>query len=171
MLAGIAESEADVSFTDPNGNTTEASASIDPFVLGFGKYLGATTALDLVVITADAGGSNSTNVAVDFTHIGNLNENWQYGADVGVIFADQDNRAYNLRFSLYPNRDLAFGFGYTQTDDDEGFSTESSSLTGFASWFLNETTVVRAQISSGDGEALGSEIDTDSFGIGVTFRF
>lgn len=171
VLAGIAESEADFSFTDPGGNTTEASGSADAYFAGFGKYLGATTALDLVVANTEIGGSSNANVAVSFSHIGELNENWQYGADLGIGFADDDNRAYNARFSLYPNRDLAFGFGYTRTDDDNGFGSESSSVTGFASWFVNETTVVRADLSSGDGDALGSEIDTDSFGIGISMRF
>ncbi len=171
VVAAIAESEADLSFTDPSGNTTEASGEADAYLAGFGKYLGDTTALDIVVANTEAGGSNNVNVRVSFSHIGDLNENWQYGADIGVGFADDDNRAYNARLSLYPNRDVAFGFGYTRTDDDNGFSSEGSSLSGFASWFLSETTVVRAQLSSGDGDALGSEIDTDSFGIGITMRF
>ncbi len=170
VLAGIAESSADVSFTDPGGNTSEASGEADAYFAGFGKYLGATTSLDLVVANAEAGGSDSTNVALDLTHIGQLNESWQYGVDVGVGFAP-DDRLYDLRFSLYPNRDVAFGFGYRTTDDDDDFGGESSSMSAFASWFLNETTVIRADLSSGDGEAPGTEIDTDGFGIGITMRF
>ena len=171
ILAGIAEAEADISITDPGGGTIEASASSDAYVLGFGKYLGSTTALDIIIADAELGGSSNVNVAVSLSHIGQLNDGWQYGADVGVGFADSDNRAYNAQFSLYPNRDLAFGLGYTKTEDDDFFSSESDSLSGFASWFVNETTVIRANFSSGDGDAFGSEIDTDGFGIGVSVRF
>ncbi len=170
-LAGIATSQADVSFTDSLGGTAEASAEADAYFVGFGKYLGDTTTLDVVVADADVDGSNNTNFAVDFSHIGEWNENWQYGADLGVAFDDDDNRLYNLRLSLYPNRDVAFGFGYSRTDTDDDFGGDSSSLSGFASWFVNETTVVIAEVSSGDGDAPGAEIDTDGFGIGVAVRF
>ena len=171
VIAGIAKSQADVSITDPGGGTTQISADGEIYLAGFGKYLGSTTALDIVVADAGVDGSSSPNVAASFTHIGDLGENWQFGTDLGIAFADNDTRAYNAQLSLYPNRDLAFGFGYTRTEDDGGFGGESSSVSAFASWFLSETTVVRAELSSGDGDAPGSDLDTDGFGVGVTMRF
>lgn len=171
VQAGIARSNADASFTDSQGNTANASAEGEVYLLGFGKYLGPTTSLDIVLADAEIGGSSNPNVAVSFSHIGELGNNWQYGADLGAAFADDDNRAYNAQFSLYPNRDMAFGLGYARLDDDGAFSVEGSTISGFASWFVNQTTVVSASFSTGDTEAPGTDGDSDSFGIGVTFRY
>ena len=171
VQAGIARSSADASFTDSQGNTADGSAEGEVYVLGLGKYLGPTTALDIVLADAEIGGSSNPNVAVSLSHIGALGEDWQYGADFGAAFADDETRAYKAQFSLYPNRDIAFGLGYTRLDDDNGFSVEGSTVSGFASWFVNEKTVVRASFSSGDTDALGTDGDSDSFSIGVSIRY
>ena len=169
--AGIARSNADASFTDSQGNTADGSAEGEVYLLGFGKYLGATTTLGIVLADAEIGGSSNPNVAVSFSHIGELGDNWQYGADLGVAFADDENRIYNAQFSLYPNRDIAFGFSYSKLEDEDGFRVEGSTVSGFASWFVNQKTVVSASLSSGDTEATGTDGDSDSFSIGVTIRY
>ncbi len=70
-----------------------------------------------------------------------------------------------------PKARSRFGYSYARLADDDGISIDGSSFSGFASWFLNEKTVIRAELSSGDTDGPGIDTDDDSFSIGVSMRF
>ncbi len=169
VIAAVAQTEFDFSFSDSNGFSAEGSSEADLYLAGVGKYIGPSTAIELVIGEADSGGSSDTNAALSFSHIGAFGEDWQYGADVAIAYADDENRAYTGAFSLYPNRDLAFGISVTVDDLRNGF--ESTAISGFASLYLNETSAITAELVTGDSEGLGFDGDTDGFGIGFSMRF
>lgn len=171
-LGGL--SRADLEFDGSN------DISADGFSLGFGKYLGAQTTLDLSILRQDSdaqgavigGNSTSTEAALGFSHIGNVGGTWQYGTDIVLATTPRgpSDGSYSARLSLYPSRPLAFGIdvdGALQDADDA-----STSYGLFASWFAGERLELDARygwISLDEGD--DTDIDQYSFGLGMSFRF
>lgn len=176
-LAGLSRAELD--FRDGDGSFSSAVDG-DGYNLGVGKYLGAQTALELRVLrqSSDAsgvvigGGSSSTEVAVNFLHIGSLGSTWQYGTDIALATTSRgaSEGSYNARLSLYPSRPLAFGIDIAGALQDT--SDVSTDYEVFASWFPRDRLGLSARYGwIGLDELGGTDIDQYSFGIDVTFRF
>ena len=161
-------------------------SSVDSTVwrVGAGKYLFDTTTLALDVSQADDDGGDATNIAVQFSHLGDIGENWQYAVDLGYARTDAD---FDLEFdtwsaalSLYPNRDFEFGVGIAETDADFA-ALDSTSYEGFASWFVTPSVVLAARYRIDDVGYLGNVVipsaetsrdaDQDSISFGITVRF
>ena len=152
--------------------------------LGFGKYLFANTTLALDVSETDEDIFGVTNVAVTFSHLGDMGEKWQYAVDLGYARTDG---AFDVEFdtwsaalSLYPNRDFEFGLRISEQDAD--FPAQGgTSYGGFASWFVTPGFMLAASYSVEDVDSFGTtafpanatsgNADQDSIGLRVTVRF
>ena len=177
-----------------NGGVAQTDTTIGGFVassvdstvwrVGVGKYLFDATTLALDVSQADDDGGDATNIAVQFSHLGDMGENWQYAVDLGYARTDAD---FDLEFdtwsaalSLYPNRDFEFGVGIAETDADFA-ALDSTSYEGFASWFVTPRVVLAARYRIDDVGYLGNVVipsaetsrdaDQDSISFGITVRF
>jgi hypothetical protein len=174
-LAGFSSADLEL---DSESLASEINA--DAYSLGFGKYIGDQTTLELSLLRQEAevsgavlgGSSNSTEVALGFTHIGGLGGEWQYGADIGLSTTGRGSSdgSYNVRLSLYPSRSLAFGLETDGALQDRSEASERYGL--FASWFPSE----RIELGAHYGrlradEPSNTDIDQYDFGVGVTFRF
>ena len=174
-LAGVLTGNAEIE--DGLGSV---DASVDAYSLGIGRYLGPQTAIDLSLIHGEsdasgmafAGTSSSTEGAITFTHIGQLGAVWQYGADVALTttgVGDSDG-SFDLRFSLFPSRPLAFGIDVNGALEDTGDNPLSYEL--FVSWFPVENLELAANyVLQTIDEAPNTDFDGDSVGVGVNFRF
>ena len=178
-LAGISRSEAEI---DPNTpGLVGADFDATSYSLGFGKYLFATTSLQIAVDWIEVENNDATNISVDFTHLGLIGESWQYAVDLGYANTDgdfgADSDSYQAGLSLYPNPDLEFGIALTE--EDGPFGGELSSIGIFGSWFFtpNASVGVRYRFDDVDSgfTAIGPldsvKEDQDAWGIGVNVRF
>ena len=108
-FAEAAVTESDLSFD------LEGSA----WSLGVGKYLFDTTALSVSIGNVDARfGFETDNYALGFTHLGSVEQSWQYALD-HVYEHESPNLDYvddavnrSDAFALYPTRNLEFGIAY-----------------------------------------------------------
>ena len=139
---------------------------------GVGKYFGNRTALDFVVTHAESDNSDSNEVSLNFTHVGDLGSTWQYAADLNVstISLGDADGSYEARFTLYPSRD--FGFGASINGGIGSSQFDSTSYSVLASWFPAQNIGIEASYGWVDTDDLpGSKTDTDTFSIGGVFRF
>ncbi len=178
-LAGISRSEAEIDFNVPGPVGSDFDAT--GYNLGFGKYLFATTSLEIAVDWIEADNNDVTIVSLDFTHLGSIGESWQYAVDLGYANTDgdfgADSDSYLAGLSLYPNRDLEFGIALTE--EDGPFGGELTSIGIFGSWFFvpNASMSVRYRFDDVDSgiTAIGPldavDEDQDAWGIGVNVRF
>lgn len=177
-IAGVSRVEGEIDFNVPGPIGSDFDAT--SYSLGFGKYLFATTSLEITVDWLEAEGSDATNVAVDFTHLGSIGSSWQYAIDLGYSQTDgdfgADTDAYLAGVSLYPTRDLEFGL--TLSEEDGPFGGDQSSVGVFGSWFFSPNASVNARYRIDDvdsGFAFAppdvADEDQDSWGIGITVRF
>lgn len=174
-LAGLSRANVEI-----GGEFASADLNADTYSLGFGKYIGTRTTLDLSVVRLDSdasgfvigGNSTSTETEVAFSHIGSLGRTWQYGTDVVLTTADRGTAdgSYGVRLSLYPSRPLAFGIGINGALQDPGDVSTDFEL--FASWFPREDIGLDARFGwiSFD-EPSNTDLDQYNFGVGVNFRF
>ncbi|HEX7062929.1 MAG TPA: hypothetical protein VF200_13220 [Woeseiaceae bacterium] len=170
-LGGLSRAELELA-----GSKTSA----DGYSLGFGKYLGAQTTLDLTLLRSDSdaqgafigGDSTSTEAALGFSHIGSVGGSWQYGTDIVLATTPRgpSDGSYSARVSLYPSRLLAFGIDVDGALRDASDASTSYGL--FASWFVRERIELDARYGwlSFD-ESENTDADQYSFGVGVKFRF
>ena len=178
-LAGISRSEAEI---DPNTpGLVGADFDATSYSLGFGKYLFATTSLQIAVDWIEVDNNDATNISVDFTHLGSIGESWQYAVDLGYANTDGDfgvnSDSYLAGFSLYPNRDLEFGIALTE--EDRRFGGELTSIGIFGSWFFTPSASVGVRYRFDDVDSGTTAIgplrsvkeDQDAWGIGVNVRF
>ena len=155
-----------------DGSTFGGEASATGYSAGFGKYLGSATAVDLSVAWADQDGSNDVAVALALKHIGSLGESWQYGTDLAVISSDAagEDLTYQLRLSLFPNREFEFGAGLRRKEADRGI--DGNTYEAFASWFPSNRVQLRARYSTNDLEPfLAQDYDSDEISAGLSVRF
>ena len=152
--------------------------------LGFGKYLFANTTLSLDVNEVDEEFFDVTNIAVSFSHLGDIGENWQYAVDLGYARTDG---AFDVEFdtwsaalSLYPNRD--FEFGLRVSEQDAAFPVQGgTSYGGFASWFVTPGVMLAASYNVEDLDSSGTTAfpatptggtaDQEAISLRVTVRF
>ena len=178
-LAGISRSEAEI---DPNTpGLVGADFDATSYSLGFGKYIFATTSLQVAVDWIEVDNNNVTNISLDLTHLGSLSESWQYAIDLGYANTDGDfgvdTDSYLAGFSLYPNRDLEFGIAITE--EDGPFGTELTSIGIFGSWFVTPSASVAVRYRFDDVDSRITTLgpldsvkeDQDAWGIEVNVRF
>lgn len=178
-LAGISRSDAEIEFNAPGLGGSEFDAT--GYSLGFGKYLFATTSLEIAVDWIEVDSNDATDISVDFTHLGSIGESWQYAVDLGYTNTDGDfggdSDSYLAGLSLYPDRDLEFGIALTK--EDGPFGGELTSIGIFGSWFFtpNASVGVRYRFDDVDSgfTAIGPldsvDENQDAWGIGVNVRF
>lgn len=139
---------------------------------GVGKYFGSRTALNFVVTRADSDNSDSTDVALNLTRVGDLGSKWQYGADLNVSTVSIGNAdgSYEAKFSLYPSRDFGFGAGINGGIGSSQFDSTSYSV--FANWFPAQHIGLEASYGWVDtDDPRGTQTDSDGFSIGGVYRF
>jgi len=167
------------------GGPVSTSFDATGWQLGFGKYLFENTTLELGFSQVDVdGGADTSAIGVTFEHLGQVNDRWQYGVDLGYNRIDgpggSDVDAWRAALALYPNRDVEFGIALENAssnlagDDNLGFE-------GFASWFVQPNIRLSARYRVDDVDYLGnlsiggaptaSSADQDSFSINATVRF
>lgn len=175
VLAGFAIADLEV-----DGGLTSTDLDANGYVFGVGKYLGERTAIDLILahseVDASIGGisdsSDGSDIAVSLTHIGDMGTAWQYGVDLGAATDDigGSDFAYDVRGSLYPNRNVAFGIGI-----EGALGSSDADVTRyevFGSWFPSEKVGIEASygwVSFDDPPGINS--DEDQFGISGVVRF
>jgi hypothetical protein len=160
------------------------SADATAWALGLGKYLFDNTTLALDISEVDEDVFDVTNIAVSFSHLGDMGEKWQYAVDLSYARTEGD---FDLEFdtwsaalSLYPNRDFEFGLRVSEQDAD--FPVQgSTSYEGFASWFVTPRVSLAASYSVNDVDSFGvtglpatqtsGDADQDSIGVSVSVRF
>ncbi len=176
--AGVAHVDTSI------GGVFGGSGSSTAWRLGVGKYLFETTTLALDVGQADEDGGDATNIAVAFTHLGDMGANWQYAVDLGYSQTDSDSGldvdTWSAALSLYPNRDFEFGVRIAESDADFA-ALDSTSYEGFLGWFVTPNVELAARYRVDDVDFLGnvqvggaptnSDADQDSIGMGITVRF
>lgn len=168
LLAGVGrvESEQD---GKSNDITFFSGFESTAYTLGAGKYFGQATAVDLSVAEADTG---PTSIALSFSHIGSMGNDWQYGADISLAKSEEssDDGAYLLRGSLYPSPNFEFGMEWSRQQFSGGFDLDS--VEGFASWFAREDVEITARYQQDNPDTWpGQDIDNNEFSIGVNVRF
>ena len=139
---------------------------------GVGKYFGSRTALDFVVTHADSDNSDSSEVSLNLTRVGDLGSTWQYGADLNVstISIGDADGSYEAKFSLYPSRD--FGFGASINGGLGSSQFDSTSYSVFANWFPSQNIGLEASYGWVDTDDFpGTQTDSDTFSIGGVYRF
>lgn len=171
-LAGISRAELEGTTSIDNGPVSSSEFDTTAYSLGVGKYLGKATTLDLNVATLDVGSSNLTVIALTFSHVGSIGEDWQYGADVSYAKSDTagDGGSYALRGTLYPSADFEFGLGYSRRESGSGF--DSDAIEAFAGWFVRDHIEIAARYQQNSPDtAPGGDVDSNEFGVGVRVRF
>lgn len=174
-LAGLSRVDVEI---DGEFGSTDIDA--EAYSLGFGKYIGTQTTLDLSVVRLDSdasgfvigGNSTFTETEVAFSHIGSLGRTWQYGTDVVLATTDRgtSDGSYGVRLSLYPSRPLAFGIDINGALQDPGDVSTDFEL--FASWFPREKIELDARYGwRSFDEPSNTDFDEYNFGVGVNFRF
>ena len=176
--AGVAEADAGV------GGSIVGSGDSTAWRLGVGKYLFDTTTLALDVSETDDDFVDATNIALTFSHLGDMGETWQYAVDFGFARTDGDfdleYDTWSAALSLYPSRDFEFGVRIAEQNADQSI-LDSTSYEGFASWFVTPAVVLGARYRIDDVGWLGnvafpaadssSDVDQDSIGVSVAVRF
>jgi hypothetical protein len=166
--ASIGYLSTEASFGMGSGSDTDATF----YGAGFGKYVGASTAVEVNVGRSDNDFNDATTYGVALTHLQTLGEQWQYALDVAYSQSDNsfDEGRFLLRPSLYPSKDVEFGLELTHQQFDGG--RDVTGIGGFASWFVRRNVVLSARYGTVD-EDESNRIDTDiySFGIGIDVRF
>lgn len=171
-LAGFSRVEVDGESTSIGGGVSFSSADANGYRLGFGKYLGEATTLELGITTLDVGSSNPTVVALSFSHIGSLGANWQFGTDVAYAKSDTggEGDAFALRGSLFPTDSIEFGLAFSRNEPVDGF--EIDALEAFGGWFIRDNVELVASFRLDDPEeGPGQDADSDEFTIGAKVRF
>ena len=169
-----------MSFDDP---------SVDAWNVTVGRYLYDTTALTFGFNKIEGqGASDTSTVNAEFTHLGGLGDRWQYAVDLGYGRSDvpgsADQDIWAGAFSVYPTRDVEFGISVEHVSVDGGrflVDPDTTSLQGFASWFVTPNVQLAARYRVDDIEVVGSVViadtptqrdsDQESFGISATVRF
>ena len=156
---------------DLNGVAGSSEFDATAYTLGVGKYLGRATAVDLSVAAADTEGSDTTNIALSFSHIGSIGKDWQYGANIGFARSDQSivEGSYSLRGSLYPSPEFEFGIGLLRQLYAGG--RDQDTVEGYASWFVRDHVQFTARYQQENPEMPGQDADVNQFSIGVNVRF
>ena len=163
---------------ETRSNLGRFSSDSDIYTLGAGVYAGDNTTLDLRVSRVELGGgggigdTSSTLTALTLAHIGDV-VTWQYGIDASISSSDVSgaDELVDLRFSMYPTRSIAFGFGVDTTLQDP--FDDGASYEFFGSWFATESVELAARYGFVDLNESGNVAsnDQDSFGLGVRVRF
>lgn len=149
------------------------------YSLGVGKYLGSQTTVDLNVVRLESdaagfvigGNISSTEASINFSHIGDLLNSWQYGADFGILTTGVGDSAgsYRVGFSLYPTRALAMGLNVS---GGLGGSRIATSYSFFLTWFLREQFGLTANYGFIDVDnPFNTDFDQDNIGLSAIFRF
>jgi hypothetical protein len=152
---------------------------VDVITGGVGKYIFDKTTLvfsyiytDVSVDTDDFGEfeGDVDSYRVDLDHL------WVFENDGGVQvhaaygFVDVENRddidIYEIDGTWYLNRSLGFGAGYRNTDDD---GLELEEYGAFVEYFISPSVAVTLEYN--EGEIEDTDIDTDSYLVGITARF
>lgn len=172
VTGGLSRSEFDSVGPDIETTTIEA---------GVGRYLGDGTALSLSVTRDEAEISTPgftfdddfTFYELNLEHVGDLGDHWQYAVDASLIVPDGefDESGLGLAVTLYPSRNLGFGFDLTAQLQDRSDSPAAYAV--FGRWFINEAWSVSARYEWLDQGASAFSIETDdeALGIGVRYRF
>lgn len=174
-LANIVSADFDFS-----GDSGSVSTSADIYGVGVGKYIGTQTTIDLTVVRVESdssgniigGNSSSSEVALSFSHIGNLGQTWQYGTDIGLSTTNVGNSdgSFNIGLSIYPTRDIAFGLNVISGLRDADAAPKRYNVSG--SWFSSE----KLEFTAGYGwvdidEPPNTNSDQSSFSVGANYRF
>ncbi|MEO0576348.1 MAG: hypothetical protein AAF004_12860, partial [Pseudomonadota bacterium] len=159
-----------------------SQADITLITAGVGKYIGKTTSIDLVLIQQDVdfgfGDDADSGVALSGNHIGNINDQWQYGISASVSSASLNGASgsYTTRFSLYPNRDLFFDVGIRGELGGGGSGTMLYDIS--AGWFVTPQLQGRVGFGFVDEDnqsfafsALETETDSTNFSASIRYRF
>lgn len=160
-----------------DADTDDRGFSADAWSFGAGFYIGDRTALHMQYLdgeVSDDGTRSGTDSAVglSLTHIGDLGGDWEYGTDVGLTSQDRadSNGAWDLRLSLYPSRDLAFGVDVASTFD--GAASDVVSYELFGGWYPSDSIGLRAGYRFVDFPSSdGADVEEDGFSLGMTVRF
>ncbi len=183
--AGLLQS--DLTTNGPN-NAVNTSVDATGWSLGVGKYLLETTAVSLDYSEVDGDGqSDASAIAVSLTHLGNIGESWQYAIDAGYSRSDPDFGgdldSWSAALAFYPTQDIEFGVSVVDVSGDGNtfFDPDTTTIGGFASWFVTPNVQLSARYSADDvdfapsvvigGSPTTSSADQDSFGISATVRF
>lgn len=180
--AGIVSSE-----TLLGGIALDSISRGDGWNIGVGKYVFETTSLSVNLGEVDNESVlDGSFVGLDFSHLGDLGERWQYATDLGYSRLDSDFGpdvdTWNATVALYPTRDFEFGFSAEDVSAGSGqfFDLDRTSFEGFASWFVTPNVRLSARYRVDDvgfessvitGAPMVTDTDQDSFGISATVRF
>lgn len=170
-LAGLSHAEIDLDSVF-NGNSSSFSEDSDAWAIGLGRYIGASTSLEVGTGSVDILGEDATTYSAALSHVGQLGANWHYAADLGITVFDSfdDREAYSLGLSAFPNRELEIGIRATLRDSE--FDLDEDSYELFSSWFIRENVEIRARYREDDRDStFVTEFDSSELALGVNVRF
>ncbi len=161
------------------------SFDVTEWRLGFGRYIAKNTTISFGTGRVDFDSIvDSTVYELSLEHLGDLGGGWQYAIDLGFDRTDgdfSDLDALSAAISLYPTRDIEFGFAVSDLTDDGGLGRFDTGYEVFGSWFVTPNVSLSASYRVDDVNYLGnviipsapteSDADSDSFGISATWRF
>ncbi|GAB5452357.1 MAG: hypothetical protein Hals2KO_26850 [Halioglobus sp.] len=152
------------------------NAEIDTFNLGFGKYLTDTTTLTLGYESSDA--ENAPEIEsyrIDLEHMFNWEDSGlKLHASYGFIDLDDDEElsgnddidAWEIDAIWYPCKNFGIGAAYSNTEY-QGEELEEYGVLG--EYFITQSVAVT--VAYLEGEIEDTNVETDSFVVGVTARF
>jgi len=156
-----------------------ADTEIDIFTAGVGKYLWENTTFVVsyiytdVSVDADGFGDFDGDVdsyRADLDHLWTFDNGGGFKLHAAYGFVNVEDRddidIYELDGTWYICRNLGIGAGYRNTDDD-GLELEEYGVS--AEYFI--TPSVAVTLAYNEGEIEDTDIETDSYLVGVTARF
>ncbi|MDQ8203838.1 hypothetical protein [Pelagicoccus sp. SDUM812003] len=208
--AAYVDADADISGGEtPSVAVVGYNPAYDGYSLAVGKYVAENTTLELEYTKMDvegdffildgAGGSKTDLIGLGFKHFGRLTDSIGFSFEGSYSFVDVDvadfddldddpfdssGEVYDFTFTVYPVRELAVGFSYSDADDLMGtpyFSTSSMVQDGFGlfgEWYFTESFSLSAlyndqsyDISNPDDFNDPGNVESDSLLFAAKYRF
>ena len=166
-IASIGQLEID------SGTSADGDATL--LLVGGGRYIGETTALQLLVTDVDDENFGSTNIEAALQHIGRLSTIWQWGTELrygvsdasGDLVADQTS--YGAGLILYPNNRLALTTSLQFVDSDDDVDEREVGVA--VSWFATRNVELLFSYASLEIDLPQDALDGDSVEAGINVRF
>ncbi len=140
-------------------------ADSDTFGVSVGNYVAENTEVSLSFASTDVdGGDDSDSWFLGVHHVVPADVSYAIGAAIGTVeVGDDDETAFSIDGTVYPNNNLGLGVSYATVDGD----VDNDTVSIFGEWFVNNQFAV--MLSFDDSEI--GDVETDGFTIGVRGRF
>ena len=142
------------------------------YLIGTGKYIGKMTSIGVQVLQLETDDDDTTAMSINFTHVGNLGQSWQYSTDISLSdeFEGDSDGGFFGGLTLHPTRALAFGMTLSGPLQNTSDGTIGYGI--MASWFPTENVGLWADYNWSDiNEPPNTDIEADGFGASVIVRF